>query len=51
MCEDSQCKCTDQRPDCDNNGVCVDLTKDDKHCGTCGNACDGGTCRGGKCMP
>ena len=39
-------------PDCAGNGVCVDLLKDSKHCGACGNACAGGdACKGGRSMP
>ena len=32
-------------------GACVDLTSDDKNCGSCGHDCLGGTCAGGQCQP
>src|SRR5205085_2391199 len=49
-CVNSQCTCTDQRPDCNNDGVCHDLNKDNQNCGACGSPCGSGTtCKGGSC--
>ncbi len=33
------------------NGICVDLKKDDNHCGKCGASCGGGHCLSGLCCP
>lgn len=59
----NQCGCPAGLTNC--NGKCIDLTKDDLNCGTCGNVCDdtktappnaytgciGGTCDHLKCDP
>lgn len=31
--------------------VCGDVSSDPQHCGACGHACDGATCRDGRCAP
>lgn len=41
--------CGDGLVVCENTSVCVDLSTDPKHCGTCGNICDSGACDGGRC--
>lgn len=36
--------------DCDGDGECEDLRRDDDHCGVCGRSCGGlDVCRGGEC--
>jgi hypothetical protein len=33
------------------SGACVDISRDDKNCGGCGNSCSNGrTCSGGQCQ-
>lgn len=52
VCTNSACTCGDVRPDCDGNGTCEDLNKDNAHCGACNSPCDtagGFTCKGGSC--
>jgi hypothetical protein len=40
-------ECAEGQTACD--GVCVDLSSDDEHCGGCGISCGSGTCTDGAC--
>ena len=50
LCASGSCKCPSGLTDC--GGVCRDLTKDNNHCGKCGNKCvSGKVCINSFCTP
>ena len=46
---DLQAGCAEGQTDCD--GVCVDVSRDADHCGSCGHDCLGGACVEASCQP
>ncbi len=46
--QEGRCRCKGKLKQCD--GKCVNINKDDKHCGKCNKKCTGqNTCKNGKC--
>ena len=51
VCEQNRCRCAPGRKDCNGDGRCENLQRDDANCGSCGNRCPAGAfCRNGRCL-
>jgi hypothetical protein len=50
-CDLGACLCPPHKELCGDGTLCVDLSNDPQHCGTCGHDCLGGLCENGRCRP